>query len=206
MKYLSNREGTWRPGNKERHCVSFTELYSGYLIDTGGDRARTIHSSFRVILSKIQTFVHRVYEARGHAEAHCSEAKSWHAPQRACTYPLNLVAPPVRQERRKSMLSLTHSWEAKISLNPFWPWQVSLRYVCQCPRDLGHVARREVIEQTWTRWRAKDGVSIVSTPTDCTSWNMWVWVLDLGEADGALTFPFSFSFSVFFVCFVLFCF
>lgn len=37
------------------------------------------------------------------------------------------------------------------------------------PQGLEHVSPREVITQAWTRWRANDGVSVVSTPTNVYS-------------------------------------
>ena len=69
--------------------------------------------------------------------------------------------------RGKILLPLTDSWESNRSLLTSWPLQEFLRLcilISVGPRT--HSPNYVfVTEQTWARWRARDGVSTVNTPT-----------------------------------------
>lgn len=69
------------------------------------------------------------------------------------------MAPPVQEGER---LSLTDSWETK-QASPILDLAGISEVYISIPKGPGMCSPREVIEQTPTRWRAKDGVSIIST-------------------------------------------
>ena len=80
VKYPPNQESSLRPRNKAGHSIQFTQSFIQSISLQEGIRQRMLHGSHIVILCKIQTFIHRFYRVREHAEGDRSETKAFPCP------------------------------------------------------------------------------------------------------------------------------